>query len=150
MLADAAGARRRWDTDERYAGVADPAVFAPAVEELAALSRRPGWVAEEQEAHLVPHLRDDGVSGLHVLECTAGDHGVLEVIAEHPAGDGQADIRRRAWALIGAVAEPAANVRERHDGDTAVFEVVTGVPEAGHFATHGHTVRLRLRPAERN
>jgi hypothetical protein len=149
-VADAATARRRWDTDDWFAGVADAAVFAPPVEELAALARRPGWVAEEPGVHLVPHLRGAGVGGLRVVECTAGDDGILDVTAEHPAGDSQRDIRRRAWALIGAVAEPAASVYERRDGDAVVFEVVTGIPEgAGHFATHGHTLRLRIRPAGR-
>lgn len=38
-------------------------------------------------------------------------------------------------------------MRERPDGETVVFEVVTGIPEDGHFATHGHTLRLTLRPA---
>ena len=48
---------------------------------------------------------------------------------------------------IWTVAEPAASVRERRDGDSAVFDVVTGIPEgAGPFASHGHTLRLTIRP----
>jgi len=54
-MAGTGAARRRWDTDERFSGVADASGFAAAVDELAALARRPGWVAEEPEAHLVPH-----------------------------------------------------------------------------------------------
>lgn len=148
-MADTDDSRRRWDTDERYAGIADAAVFAAAVDELAALARRPGWVAEEPEIHLAPHLRGAGVNGLRVLECTAGGDGVLDVAAEHDPGDSQRKIRRRAWALIGAVAEPAACVYERRDGDAVVFEVVTGIPEgSAQFATHGHTLRLRIRRAD--
>jgi hypothetical protein len=50
--------------------------------------------------------------------------------------------------LLGTVAEPAASVRERCDGDAAIFEVVTGIPDgAGPFASHGHTLRLTLTPA---
>src|SRR5215468_9182523 len=52
-----AESRKRWDTDERFTGVADASAFAPAVEELAALARRPGWVAEDPEIHLGPHRR---------------------------------------------------------------------------------------------
>jgi hypothetical protein len=38
-------------------------------------------------------------------------------------------------------------VRERRNGDSAVFDVVTGIPEgAGPFASHGHTLRLTIRP----
>jgi hypothetical protein len=141
--------RRRWDTDDRFTGVADASAFAAAIDELAALARRPGWVAEEPEAHLVPHLRGAGVTGLRVVTWRAGQDGVLEVAAEHSPGDSRGDIRRRAWALIGCVAEPAASVRERRDGDAAVFEIVTGVPEgAGPFASHGHTLRLRVLPPD--
>lgn len=146
-MADVADSRRRWDTDDRFTGVADASGFADAIEELAALARRPGWVAEEPEAHLVPHLRGAGVPGLRLLECRSGDDGVLEVTAEHGAGDSRGGIRRLAWALIGIVAEPAASVREHRDGDSAVFDVVTGIPEgAGPFASHGHTLRLTIRP----
>ena len=42
-----ADSRQRWDTDDRFTGVADASAFAPAVEELAALARRPDWVAED-------------------------------------------------------------------------------------------------------
>ncbi|MBO0785619.1 MAG: hypothetical protein J2P27_05520 [Actinobacteria bacterium] len=72
---------------------------------------------------------------------------MLETAAEYRRGDSRRDLRRRAWELIGAIAEPAASVRERADGDTVTFVVVTGIPENGHFATHGHTFRLTLRPA---
>lgn len=73
---------------------------------------------------------------------------MLAVDAECSPGVGRGELRRRAWALLGAVAEPATSVRERRDGDTAVFEVVTGVPDgAGPFASHGHTLRLTITPA---
>jgi hypothetical protein len=147
-MADTADPRQRWDTDERFTGVADASAFAAAVDELAALARRPGWVAEEPEVHLVPHLRRAGAGGLRVLTCRSGDDGVLNVEAECGPGDSRRDIRLLAWALIGAVAEPTASVRERRDGDRVVFEVVTGVPEeSGGFASHGHTIRLTVLPA---
>ncbi len=146
-MADVADSRRRWDTDDRFTGVADASAFADAIEELAALARRPGWVAEEPEAHLVPHLRGADVAGLRLLECNSRGDGLLEVTAEHGPGDSRGGIRRLAWALIGTVAEPAASVREHRDGDGVVFDVVTGVPEGpGPFATHGHTLRLTVIP----
>jgi hypothetical protein len=146
-MADTADSRQRWDTDQRFAGVADARAFAAAIEELAALARRPEWVAEEPELHLVPHLRGAGAGGLRLLSCSSGDDGVLNVEAECGPGDSRGGIRRLAWALIGTVAEPAASVRERRDGDRVVFEVVTGMPEdSGPFATHGHTIRLTVLP----
>ena len=143
-----ADSRKRWDTDDRFIGVADASAFAPAVEELAALARRPGWVAEDPEIHLVPHLRGASVEGLRIVEMRTGKDGMLAVTAEYDPGASHGELRRRAWVLLGTVAEPAASVRERRDGDAAVFEVVTGIPDgAGPFASHGHTLRLTLTPA---
>ena len=146
-MADTADSSKRWDTDDRYTGVADASDFAPAIEELAALARRPGWVTEDPENHLVPHLQEAGVPGLRVLGYQPDGNGVLHVTAEYREGDSHGEIRRHAWALIATVAELATSVRERDDGGTIVFDVVTGIPEdAGRFATHGHTLRLTLTP----
>jgi hypothetical protein len=146
-MAGTADPRRRWDTDDRFTGAADAGAFAAAVEELAGLARRPGWVAEEPEAHLVPHLRGARVAGLRLSGWHTGEDGVLDAVAEYQPGESRRDLRRQAWSLIGAIAEPAASVRERPNGDSVIFEVVTGIPDGGHFASHGHTVRLTLRPA---
>ena len=146
-MADTADSSKRWDTDDRYTGVADASSFAPAIDELAALARRSGWVTEDPESHLVPHLQEAGVPGLRLLGYQPDGDGVLHVTAEYRAGDSRGEIRRHAWALIATVAELASSVRERSDGDTIVFDVVTGIPEnAGRFATHGHTIRLTLMP----
>jgi len=142
-----ADARKRWDTDDRFAGVADASAFAPAVEELAALARRPDWVAEDPEIHLAPHLRRASVDGLRIVEIRTGQDGVLAVTAVCDHGASRGDLRRLAWALLATIAEPAASVRERREDDGALFEVVTGIPDdAGPFASHGHTLRLALRP----
>jgi hypothetical protein len=146
-MAGTVDSRRRWDTDDRFTGTADASAFAVAVEELAGLARRPGWVAEEPEAHLVPHLRGAQVAGLRLSGWHTGEHGVLDAVAEYRAGESRRDLRRQAWALLGTIAEPAASVREHADGDSVIFEVVTGIPDGGHFASHGHTVRLTLRQA---
>jgi len=129
--------------------VADASAFAPAVEELAALARRSCWVAEDPEIHLGPHLRGASVDGLQITGIRAGADSVLAVTASYDPGASAGELRRRAWALLGAVAEPAASVRERRDGDAAVFDVVTGIPDgAGPFASHGHTLRLILQPMQ--
>lgn len=148
-MADTADSSKRWDTDDRFTGVADASSFAPAVEDLAALARRPGWVAEDPEIHLVPHLQEADVPGLRLLGCQPSGDGVLHVTAEYREGDGRRDIRLHAWALIATVAELATSVREHDDGHgSIVFDIVTGIPEnAGTFATHGHTIRLTLMPS---
>jgi hypothetical protein len=143
-----ADARKRWDTDHRFTGVADAGAFAPAVEELAALARRPHWVAEDPEAHLAPHLRGARVDGLRILDIRTGQDGVLAVSAAYDQGASRGEVRSRVWALLGTIAEPAGSVRERSEDDKVVFDVVTGIPDnAGPFASHGHTVRLTVTSA---
>ena len=143
-----ADSRKRWDSDDRFTGMADASAFAPAVEELAALAHRPGWVAEDPGIHLAPQRRSASVDGVRIIQIRTGQDGVLAVDAECDRGASRGELRRRAWVLLGTVAEPAASVRERRDGDAAVFEVVTGIPDgAGPFASHGHTLRLTLTPA---
>jgi hypothetical protein len=139
---------RRWDTDDRFVGVADASGFARGIEQLAELARRPGWVAEEPEVHLVPHLREANIAGLQLTECQTRSDGVLAVAATYTPDASRHDIRQRAWALLGSIAEPAASVREDVDGEIIVFDVVTGIPDGpGPFASHGHSVRLILTPA---
>ena len=41
-MADTADSRKRWDTGNRFTGVAEASSFAPAIADLAALARRPG------------------------------------------------------------------------------------------------------------
>jgi hypothetical protein len=141
--------RKRWDTDDRYLGVADASAFAAAIEELASLARRPQWVAEDPHLHLTPSLRDasqprqPGQPGLRILRADVSHDGVLTAAFEHAPGASRRDIRRQAWALLGAIAETMASVRERRMGDEVIFDVVTGEPDGSMaFASHGHTVRL--------
>jgi hypothetical protein len=87
------------------------------------------------------------VEVLQPLDCHTGDDSVLDVAASYSPGDSNRDIRRRAWALIGTIAEPAASVRERRRGNSLVCEVVTDVPDgSGQFASHGRPLRLTLVP----
>ncbi len=136
---------QRWDTDDRFTGVADARAFASAADDLAELARRDGWVAEEPELHLVPHLRAASRTGLRLIETSVGSDGVLNVLAE-PAGEaGRRAIRQQAWVLIGTIAETLSSVREHRDGDEVIFDVVTGEPDGGRFASHGHAMRLTVR-----
>ena len=136
---------RRWDTDERGIGVRDATAFSAPVRELLDMLRRPGWVAEEPDAHLLPHLEATAAElGLGPVSWADVD-GVLEVRVEVDE-----EARRNArlaavFALVASIAEASTHVRETEPG---VFEVLTGMlPGDGSFATHGHVVRIRTSPA---
>jgi hypothetical protein len=139
--------RRRWDTDERGRGVGDGRRLEPGAAELLGALREPDWVAEQPEAHLLPHLRracQNSALGLR-LDGTRVDPDGAFVVDLHWAGGDRRTLTAAAYALIGAVAESATYVREHHERDTTVYEVGTGMlgPDTT-FAPHGHVLVLRV------
>ena len=56
-------------------------------------------------------------------------------------------VRAAAIALLGLIAESTSLIHESFDPDgVATYELVTGMlPDDTAFATHGHTLRLRVR-----
>ena len=137
----------RWDGDTRGRGVADATPFVTGAVELVDSMRTPEWVAEEPEAHLLPHLRDAAEGLPLALDTTRTlDDGAFEVELKWTGEEaGIGEIRRAVYALIGSVAETATYVRQRRDGDSVTFELVTGIiGDDARFEPHGHAVRFRV------
>jgi len=135
--------RRRWDTDERFAGVADAGSLAESLERLVDACRRPRWVAEDAAAHLGGHLEAAapalGFRWAGGAQDATGVY-VADLVTELP----ETRAYRRAVALLAVVAESSFAVRRV---DRRTVECVTGMLEGdGEFAAHGHTVRLHIRP----
>jgi hypothetical protein len=142
-------ARKRWDLDDRGRGVASGAAFTPQLDELTRLMEDPGWVAEEPEAHLLPHLvaACDEPGSLLRLERARSVEEILvvELTAREPDRSVGA-LRRAAIALVAAVAEESTHIRQRRNGDALEFDVATGSSSESAFAPHGHLLRLRIVP----
>ncbi|WP_405021719.1 hypothetical protein OHV05_37760 (plasmid) [Kitasatospora sp. NBC_00070] len=139
--------RRRWDIDERFTGIATGRALAPAIERLATHLTREGWVTEDPDGHLLPHLRgacESAGSPWRLLGAKLLDDGVYEVQLATRTGPTTADLPiRDALALLAPVAEASFAVRQV-DEDT--IECVTGMLDGdGTYATHGHLIRLRIR-----
>ena len=150
---DALARPPRWDPDERGIGVADARAHLERLDALRAAAAEDGWVAEEPEAHLLPHIERHLAGGApFVLDAATIDpDGTLDV-AVHWTGDAKADrgmVRVAAYALLGTVAEATTAIIQTDDAGGMVFEVVTGMlAHQTEFAPHGHTLRLRIdRPA---
>lgn len=134
----------RWEGDERGEGVADGRAFAPAVDELAAALRRPNWVAEEPEVHLLPHLERACESlPFELVSAQRTVDGVFDVTVRWTGGASVGAVREAVFALIGSFAESATAIRQRRDGGL-VFEVATGMLDDAEFAPHGHTLRFTV------
>jgi hypothetical protein len=105
----------------------------------------PDWVTEDPEIHLLPHL-ERAARGLGFgLGGAAPDAATYELRLTWLGEKGRRPLRRAAHALVGAVAEESTHIVEWIDGDSVVFDVATGtVAEDGHFAPHGHLLRLRI------
>lgn len=145
-------ADRRWDGDERGGGVADAGQFVEGAAGLIAAMRQPNWVAEEPEAHLLPHLEQACQSlPLEILGARTSDDGCYEVQLRWTRAEaGVGAIRAAIFGLLGGIAEPASYVRQRRTDSTAgsstllSFEVVTGIVDEQPFMPHGHTLRLEV------
>jgi hypothetical protein len=136
---------RRWDNDTKGVGARDGTPAAESVEHLLDTLGMPGWVAEEPEVHLLPHVeRTLEELGVPLLSAVVVN-GVLELVVA--LGDRPRTAARYvAFALVASFAETSTHVREVEQG---VFEVVTGMlPGDGDFAPHGHLVTIRLRADE--
>jgi hypothetical protein len=137
---------RRWEGDERGHGVADGARLAPGVQRLLAAMARPGWVAEDPDAHLLPQLRAAwGRPGSPWTLRSVGFDGALYRLTVDWAGQPATlrQLRADAFALIGAIAEGATNVYQRVLPTGVDFEVATGLlEEQTPFGSHGHLLRL--------
>ncbi|RVX37810.1 hypothetical protein EDD27_0086 [Nonomuraea polychroma] len=130
--------RRRWDIDERFTGVSDAAAMLPAVRQLEEMMGGDGWVAEDPESHLLPHLRR--VPGWEILGERLLDDGFYEVRARPEEELEGIGVMRAVIRLLSVVAEPSFLVRQA-GGD--VYDCVTGVmPGDGMFASHGHLIRV--------
>jgi hypothetical protein len=145
----------RWDPDTRGIGVGDATSYLDTLDALRAVAMQPGWVAEEPEAHLLPHLRaaaEAAGTSLAIDAASAAPDGTF-VVEAHWVGDAAGDdraVRVASLTVIATIAETMTAIHERHETGVAVFEVVTGtLPGASAFATHGHTLRLRVAGAPR-
>src|SRR5688572_18333860 len=66
---------RRWGTDTQGTGVSNAIEAAPAVHRLLEAMADDGWVAEEPEHHLLPHLRAAAASlGVELLAAEVVEH----------------------------------------------------------------------------
>jgi hypothetical protein len=137
-------AENRWEEDERGDGVADATQFADGAAELIAAMRRPHWVAEEPELHLLPHLERACESlPLEILDASTADDGSYDVRLRWMGdGPGVGVIRAAIFSLLGGIAETATYVRQRRTDEALSFEVVTGIVDEAPFKPHGHTLRL--------
>ena len=112
--------------------------FAPMLEQF----------TEDAEAHLLPHLRrmcarDDVPLELHGSRVEEDGTLVVDCRLEGEWDGWKAGVA--AFALLGRIAEPGTFVEKRESGDRLELDVVTGVvSDEGRFATHGHTLRLRV------
>lgn len=136
---------RRWDTDERGHGVASASGSLRALNELADLARSENWVAEDPEAHVLPGLKERvAISGFSFDDAVVDGDGTLRVRLSSATKLSRREIRQSVWSILGGAVELTTHVHEATAGGAVIFEVVTGTTPGGHFATHGHTLRIEV------
>jgi hypothetical protein len=141
---------RRWDLDERGAGIASGEPFAEGLDALRGQLPAEDWVAEEAGTHLLPHIRRACEAvGFDVLDENQDDDGVYTVRLAWNGEPTLGVVREAVFAVIGAFAESSTHVRQRTLSDAVEYDVVTGMlPDETPFRTHGHLVRFRIDGAQ--
>jgi hypothetical protein len=137
----------RWDPDERGIGVADARAHLARLDALRAVADVDGWVAEEPDVHLLPHIVRHLADGapFALQEATIDPDGTFVVVVRWTGSidAGRGTVRTAAYALIGVIAESTTAIIQTDDKGRQVFDVVTGMlAEQSQFASHGHTLRL--------
>jgi hypothetical protein len=138
----------RWEGDEIGTGVGDAGDFAPHVRRLLDEMVLPDWVAEDPHVHLLPHLQREIAapgSPWRLLDHVVAN-AVFLVKLEWTRPDGTLqELRRDAFALVGAVAKQVTHVAQHVRVDRIEFDAVTGVLEGeSRFHRHGHMLRLKI------
>jgi len=139
----------RWDPDERGIGIGDARAFEGVLDALLGQAVVRGWVAEDPELHLLPHLSAAIAGGspwrLEASGTATDGTFAIRLRWTGPADGGRAAIRAAVFSLIGRVAEGTTLVHERRDEGGVSYEMVTGdLPGETRFATHGHTLVLSV------
>ena len=143
----------RWDGDDLGDGVGDATAFVSGAAELADVMRRPTWVAEQPDVHLLPHIERACESlPLQLVGASTSADGTFELRLSCTQADASiGEIRAAVFAVLGSFAEPATYVRQRRldaaegPGEALLFEIVTGfLASDTAFAPHGHTVRVSV------
>jgi hypothetical protein len=139
---------RRWDTDERGRGIGDAQAFVDGAAELMKAMQTSDWVAEDADAHLLPHLERACASlPLELVHAETTPDAAFEISVAWTGSEGAVSaVHESTFALIGSIAESATYIRHRRtDRAELVFDVVTGMLQGDtQFASHGHTLRVRV------
>ncbi|MFN2591250.1 MAG: hypothetical protein ABR532_00225 [Candidatus Dormibacteria bacterium] len=138
----------RWDGDAGGPGIGSAESLAPGVRRLVDDMSEGGWVTEDPETHLLPHIRRfcEESEGTWAL-VSAGLDGPAFVVTLRwtfePARIGA--LRQCVYALLGSFSESTSYIRQRVADDQVVYEVATGILEGDStFRGHGHLVRLHV------
>src|SRR6185503_17002465 len=121
---------------------------APAVQRLLDAMQQDGWVAEDPEAHLLPHIRSavDRAPTVWRLESTTDETNRYVIDLEwRRRGGNMGDLVADVYTLIACIAETHTHVTQRKTPTAVEFDITTGMLAGeGPFAAHGHVIVLRI------
>jgi hypothetical protein len=142
---------RRWDIDQRGRGIDDAAEHLPALQAFADAMQSHDWVAEDPQAHLLPHIEASCRALPNVWRLAGTETDVACFVVRlgwlRALGDSR-QLTRDVYTLLGAIAENGTFLHMSKRDGMVVVEVTTGMLDGeGPFRGHGHTLRLEVRGA---
>jgi hypothetical protein len=138
---------KRWDNDDTGHGVANAAPFVPNLELLIGMMVTEDWVAEDPELHLLPHIEATIAAeqrfDLKSMETLDGCF-VVDLEWLRSAGS-WAELETDVFRLIASFSESTTSIHKTWTDAEVEYQVTTGtLPGDGPFATHGHTLLIRV------
>lgn len=108
----------------------------------------PDWVAEQPEAHLLPHIRalcEREGSPLRLVSTKVEDAEFVVTLEWTRASANPRNVTSATYSLLGTIAESNTHVREEAHGGAIDFVITTGLLDGdGPFKAHGHVVRFHV------
>ena len=139
---------RRWDIDTAGEGIGDARESIPAVQRLLSAMGEPRWVAEQPEAHLLPHISAECEregSPWRLIEISSDGARLVVTLEWRQDANPPRNLTMDSFALLGRMAESNTHVREEKVDGVTEFQVTTGMLDGdSEFRGHGHTLRFRI------
>jgi hypothetical protein len=138
----------RWEGDRIGQGIGDGAWIVPSVRSLLDALSEATWIAEDPADHLLLQLQgaiNGAGSPWSMLSADLLD-GVYVLALGWSRPEGRMrDLGADIFVLLGSIAENATYVHQRAEGESVIYDIVTGMLLGDSpFAPHGHAVQFRI------
>jgi hypothetical protein len=139
---------QRWQGDTHGSGIGSGRDYTAPLSRLREAMQLPDWVAEEPEAHLLPHLEaacERQGSPWRLVSAVANGVVYYVTLEWQRSSTRMRQLTVDFYSLLGVIAESNTHIREEAADAAIEYQVTTGLLDRdGPFKGHGHILQFRL------